>query len=262
MSAQINSTASPQSLDHLLSNSDPVQSSIRRNSAMGWSKSSSPITSTGTTPLRIAKRDSSKPAFPLVARRSSSSYKHLRNNNLVSKSPFKSQIPTPPRPSTSSHSSIPLPRPTPRRVSGEKRPRPDSMHDQAENERPFALKRERRQSKVYQGLIDTEPVTKSPFKRPPGAQEETPPPVPPKAIPIPIPPIPGPSPNRSANPPKAITPTRSSLVNKRFHGPRTADHPSLERKRQRRVRWKERCDVLEFDRVEGENDPFYSDEDD
>jgi hypothetical protein len=135
------------------------------------------------------------------------------------------------------------------------------MHDQAENERPFVLKRERRQSKVYQGLMEKEPVTKSPFKRP-GAREETPPPVPPKSIPVP--PIPEPSATRNATPPKAITPTRSSLVNKRLHGPRTADQPSLERRRQRRraVIWDERCDVLEFDREEGENDPFYSDEDD
>ncbi|KAG1756275.1 uncharacterized protein EDB91DRAFT_1041310, partial [Suillus paluster] len=255
MSAQRHSTVSPQPLDRLLS-SDPVQSSIVRNSAMGWSKSSSPITSTGTTPLRISKRDSSKPNFPLVARRSSSSYRHLRNNNLVSKSPFKSQIPTPSKPSTSSQSSVAFPRPTPRRVSGEKRPRPDSMHDQAENERPFALKRERRQSKVYQGLIEKEPVTKSPFKRHVADEEIPPPPVPPKSTPIPIPPIPEPSPARNANPPRAITPTRSSLVTKRLHGPRTADHPSLERKRQRRktVTWDERCDVLEFDREEGEGD--------
>ncbi|KAG2116496.1 uncharacterized protein F5147DRAFT_743106 [Suillus discolor] len=260
MSAHINSTAAPQSL--LSNSSDPVQSSIRRNSAMGWNKSSSPIASMGTTPLRISKRDSSKPAFPLVARRSSSSYRHLRNNNLVSKSPFKSSIPTPSRPSTSPISNIPLPKPPQRRVSGEKRPRPDSMHDQAENERPFALKRERRQSKVYQGLAEKEPVTKSPFKRPAGAQEETPPPVPSKSIPIP--PIPEPSDIRSANPPKATTPTRPSLVTKRLHGPRTADQPSLERRRRRRktVTWDERCDVLEFDREEGENDPFHSDEDD
>lgn len=260
MSAHINSIASPQSL--LSNSSDPVQSSIRRNSAMGWNKSSSPIASTGTTPLRISKRDSSKPAFPLVARRSSSSYRHLRNNNLVSKSPFKSSIPTPSRPSTSPISNISLPKPPQRRVSGEKRPRPDSMHDQAENERPFALKRERRQSKVYQGLAEKEPVTKSPFKRPTGAREETPPPVPSKSIPIP--PIPQPSDIRSANPPKAATPTRPSLVTKRLHGPRTADQPSLERRRRRRktVTWDERCDVLEFDREEGENDPFHSDEDD
>ncbi|KAG2041979.1 hypothetical protein BDR03DRAFT_814223, partial [Suillus americanus] len=49
-----------------------------------------------------------------------------------------------------------------------------------------------------------------------------------------------------------------------LHGPRTADQPSLDRRRQRRktVTWDERCDVLEFDREEGENDLFHSDEDD
>jgi hypothetical protein len=228
---------------------------------MGWSKSPSPTNNTGTTPLRIAKRDSSKHALPLVARRSSSSYKHLRNNNLVSKSPFKSQIPSPSKPSTSSPNGISFPRSTPRKVSGEKRPRPDSMHDQAENERPFALKRERHQSKVYQGLMEKEPVTKSPFKRAPAAEEEAPP-VPPKPIPIPV--LPEPSSTRTSNPPRAITPTRPSLVTKRLHGPRAADQPSLERRRQRRktVTWDERCDVLEFDCEEAENESFYSDEDD
>src|SRR5258708_6949548 len=127
MSAQRNPTGSPQPLDHLSNSSDAVQSSIRRNSALGWNKSPSPTTNTGTTPLRIAKRDSSKQGLPIVARRSSSSYKHLSNNNLVSKSPFKSQIPAPSKPSTSSHNGITFPRSTPRKVSGEKRPRPDSM---------------------------------------------------------------------------------------------------------------------------------------
>jgi len=55
--------------------------------------------------------------------------------------------------------------PSPRKVSGEKRPRPQSMQEQAENERPFAYKHERRQLKGYQGLIQKEPVTKSPFRQ-------------------------------------------------------------------------------------------------
>ncbi|KAH7915080.1 hypothetical protein BJ138DRAFT_998751 [Hygrophoropsis aurantiaca] len=210
-----------------------------RDSALGWSKSPS------TTPLRIAKRDSQqpKPPFPLVARRSSSSYKHLRNNNLVSKSPFKSQIPTPSRPSSSADAPPAFPT---RRVSGEKRPRPESMHEQAENERPFAFKRERRQSKVYQGLFEKEPVTKSPFKRVASLEEEeeeeNPPPVPPK-------------PSLS----RPNTPTRPSLVSKRLHGPRTG----TEGKRQRRktVTFDERCDVLEFETEDGEDDPFFSDDD-
>ncbi|KIJ65862.1 hypothetical protein HYDPIDRAFT_129870 [Hydnomerulius pinastri MD-312] len=266
MSLQRSSTVSPLR-DRLLSNSpDPVQSSILRESAQGWGKSSPSTSSSGTTPLRIAKREG-KPPFPIVARRSSSSYKHVRNNNLVSKSPFKSQIPTPSRPSSSSTSSIAPPASTGiRRVSGEKRPRPDSMHEQAENERPFAFKRERRQSKAYQGLIEKEPVTKSPFKRISSAEEEQPPPLPPKPVPS-APPSPPPAAQQAPPPARPITPSRPSLVSKRLHGPRTVDQPSLDGKRQRRktVTFDERCDVLEFDRDEEEEEehPFFSsDEDD
>ncbi|KAF9228374.1 hypothetical protein BS17DRAFT_799695 [Gyrodon lividus] len=273
MSAQRPSTASPLR-DRHLSNSpgpDPVQSSILRESAQGWGKSSSPMSNSGTTPLRIAKREG-KPPFPAVARRSSSSYKHLRTNNLVSKSPFKTQIPTPSRPSTSSSSNTTSTTTGTRRVSGEKRPRPDSMHEQAENERPLAFKRERRQSKAYQGLIEKEPVTKSPFKRVTSAEEEHPPPVPPKPSftstsgPITLPEPPSPSATRQAPLSRPITPSRPSLVSKRLHGPRAADQPSLDGKRQRRktVTFDERCDVLEFDRDEDESvNPFVSsDEDD
>ncbi|KAI6046401.1 hypothetical protein EDC04DRAFT_3086435 [Pisolithus marmoratus] len=221
--------------DRQPSSTTSESSSIRRESALGWGKSiASP-----TTPLRIAKRDAPKPPpFPVVARRSSSSYKHLRTNNLVSKSPFKSsQIPT-------------ADTATPRRVSGEKRPRPESMHEQAENERPFAFKRERRQSKAYQGLIEKEPVTKSPFKRPPDSipDDDNPPPPPPKVTLSP--------------PAQPLTPSRPSLVSKRLHGPRTADQSSIDSRRRRRrtVTFKEQCDVLEFDREE--EDPFYSSDED
>jgi len=257
MSTQRSSTGSPR--DRLLSNTpDPVQSSILRNSAKGWGKSPP-----GTTPLRIAKREG-KPPFPLIARRSSSSYKHVRNSNLVSRSPFKTQPSTPSRPSTSTSSDTSSVQQSTRRVSGEKRPRPDSMHEQAENERPMASKRERRQSQAYQGLIEKEPVTKSPFKRVVSAEEEQPPPVPPKA-PAPAPPPAPPSPPPSAPPSRPITPSRSSLVSKRLHGPRAADQPSLDGRRRRRktVTFDERCDVLEFDRDEEEENPFLSsDEDD
>ncbi|KAH0829203.1 hypothetical protein J3R83DRAFT_2763 [Lanmaoa asiatica] len=267
MSTQRSSTASPLK-DRLLSNSpDPVQSSIRRDSAKGWGKSSSPNSNSGTTPLRIAKREG-KPPFPVVARRSSSSYKHVRNNNLVSKSPFKTQTSVPSRPSTSTSSDTSSAQQATRRISGEKRPRPDSMHEQAENERPVAFKRERRQSKAYQGLIEKEPVTKSPFKQVASADEEQPPPVPPKTTftPAPAPPPAPPSPPSSAPHSRPITPSRSSLVSKRLHGPRAADQHSLDGKRRRRktVTFDERCDVLEFDRDEEEEEnPFYSsDEDD
>ncbi|KAI6017530.1 hypothetical protein EDC04DRAFT_3144340 [Pisolithus marmoratus] len=221
------------------SSTTPESSSIRRESALGWGKSIASPTST-TTPLRIAKRDAPKPPpFPLIARRSSSSYKHLRTNNLVSKSPFKS-------------SQIPIPS-SPCRVSGEKRPRPESMHEQAENERPFAFKRERRQSKAYQGLIEKEPITKSPFKCPPDSipDDDNPPPPPPKVTLLP-----------PAQPPRPVTPSRPSLVSTRLHGPRTADQSSIDSRRRRRrtVTFKEQCDVLEFDREE--EDPFYSSDED
>uniref|UniRef100_A0A8H7XYL3 Uncharacterized protein n=1 Tax=Psilocybe cubensis TaxID=181762 RepID=A0A8H7XYL3_PSICU len=82
-----------------------------------------------TSPLRIAKQDSpsGRVRGPAVARRTSSSYRYVHNNNLVSNSPFKSLIPTPLTPST--------------------RPPPISFP-----------------TRKYLGLIDKEPVTKSPFR--------------------------------------------------------------------------------------------------
>lgn len=262
MSSQRASRISPLR-DRPLSNSpDPVQPSVLRESGAGWKKPSPIAQGSGTTPLRIAKREGKgKPPFPLVARRSSSSYKHLRSNNLVSKSPFRSQIPP------SSQSNIAFPAPTPRRVSSEKRPRPESMHEQAENERPLAFKRERRQSKAYQGLLDKEPVTKSPFRRAPQANltEGHPPAPPPKPASTYVLPPAQPPPAAVQVPSCPVTPSRSSLVSKRLHGPRTADQGSLDGRRRRRktVTFDERCDVLEFDRDEEEEDPFFSsDEDD
>ncbi|KAI0918902.1 hypothetical protein AcV5_001963 [Taiwanofungus camphoratus] len=178
-----------------------------------------------TTPLRIAKRDS--PQRTQLARRQSSSYNHLRNNNLVTKSPFRSQIPTSSKVSTSRTLS-------PRRVSGEKRPRPTSMLTQAENEHPLGFKR--RQSKGFQGLLQNEPVTKSPFRQISSSMlglEDLPPSLPPKFSHV------SPSPS----------PGRSSLVSKRLHGPRDAEHGDLSIRRHRRktVTFDERCDVVEFD---------------
>lgn len=171
-----------------------------------------------TTPLRITKRESSPQSQPPIqrglARRQSSSYNHVRNSHLVSKSPFKSQIPT----SVAST-------PSPRRVSGEKRPRPVSMQTH-ENERPLGFKR--RQSKAFQGLLEKEPVTKSPFRRPSQPSEAKPPPLP------------------------STSPARPALVSKRLHGPRTVSNGSTQQRRRRRktVTWDERCDVVEFDRDE------------
>lgn len=145
-----------------------------------------------------------------IPRRSSASYKLLHSNNLVSKSPFKSQIPTP-VPSTLAPSS------PARRVSGEKRPRPVSLHEQEESERALAFKRERKQSRVFQGLLETEPVTKSPFKRLQTSPERD----------LPRRPISQPdfSPRKlmaasTSSTTPGSTPTKSALVSKRLHGPR------------------------------------------
>ncbi|TRM69172.1 hypothetical protein BD626DRAFT_562955 [Schizophyllum amplum] len=258
--------------ERLLSQSpDPVKANILRESGAGWSSppsvhSRSSSSNGVTSPLRISKRDSPRldpgRRFPTdIARRSSNSFKHVRNNNLVSKSPFKSHLSSSSSPKSSG---VQFPS-SPRRVSGEKRQRPQSMHEQAEteNERPFALKRERRQSKTYQVLSTKEPVKNSPFRRP-----GDPPQQPPSSIPRP--PL---SPNKRAmlastkeeaasedNPPPRHNPSpiRSSLVSKRLHGPRVSGR----RERRKTVTFHNTCDVVEFDRDEGEmgGDVFESDD--
>ncbi|OCH87432.1 hypothetical protein OBBRIDRAFT_796201 [Obba rivulosa] len=201
-----------------------------------------------TTPLRIAKRDSPLPTRggAQLDRRQSSSYRHMKNNNLVSKSPFRSQIPTPSRPSAP---------PSPRKVSGEKRPRSTSFLSQAENERPQGFKR--RQSKAYLGLAQKEPVTKSPFRQTTVQQQytgdEPVPPLPPK--------------HRKTSPLRRVpaSPGRPSLVTKRLHGPRTVSggsNASNRRRRRKTVTFDERCDVLEFDVEDEEMDEFPFDSDD
>src|SRR6266576_392644 len=253
---------SPQSLrDRLFSNSpDPLKSSILRESGMGWSSTppesqDSPNNGSITSPLRIAKRESPHSSGPQVARRTSSSYRHVRNNNLVTKSPFKSQIPAP---STSSRpSSVAFPKA--RRVSGEKRPRPVSIYEQTEteNERPFALKRERRQSKGFQGLLEKEPVSKSPFRlRQSAASSQTPPPIPSTSQS----PDPGFIPrDYTPSPSTGPFPARSSLVSRRLHGPRVSGIGRRERRKT--VGFDERCYVVEFSPDEDEEDDFISGED-
>lgn len=161
-----------------------MKDSILKDSSAGWAN--------GTTPLRIAKREgvfgSPSPSAPSsppvsarnVARRSSNSFKHVFTNNLVSKSPFKSQIPAPSRISprqplglagsintTANAVAAASPR-TPRKVSGEKRARPDSLVQQMEQENALRVQElgfKRRQSRGFQGLTEREVVSKSPFKR-------------------------------------------------------------------------------------------------
>jgi hypothetical protein len=126
---------------------------------------------------------------------------------------------------------------------------------EAENERPFAYKRERRQSKGYQGLIQKEPVTKSPFRQSishPGSGSQPPLPS--------LPTVPTQDKDSREGSP---SPTRSSLVSRRLHGPRFSG-AGAEGKRQRRktVTFDEQCDVVEFDVEECEEDPFIDDDDD
>ena len=215
------------------------------------------------TPLRITKRESPHSSGPQVARRTSSSYSHVRNNNLVSKSPFKLQTPTPPAPSRPSSVAFPLAR----RVSGEKRPRPVSIHEQTEteNERPFALKRERRQSKGFQNLLEKEPVSKSPFRLQ-RSNTQTPSPVPSTSesrIPVPSTsqlPEPGFTlRDQTPSPGTGPSPARSSLVSRRLHGPRLSGIGRRERRKT--VSFDERCEVVEFALDDDEEDDFISGED-
>ncbi|KAF6763079.1 hypothetical protein DFP72DRAFT_1030227 [Ephemerocybe angulata] len=260
----------PSLQDRLLSNSpDPIKSSILRESGMGWNpnpqvQNTGSISSTSSSgsdslvnPLRIEKRDTPVRARPIIPRRTSSSYKHMHSNNLVSKSPFKSQIPTPATPSKSSKPTpiaISFPMSPGRRVSGEKRQRPSSMHELAEtdNSRPLALKRERKQSKAFEVLLEREPVSKSPFRQPDNAPDSED--LKSASLPIPIPtrrpvsltpellvPSPAPSPSR-----QSPSPGRPALVSRRMHGPRLSG--SGRRERRKTVTFDERCDVVEFDR--------------
>ena len=226
--------------------SSPLRDRLQSNSSDTNNEWQSPT----TTPLRIAKRDS--PRGVQLARRQSSSYNHLRNHNLVSKSPFRSQIPTSAKPLAVV---VPI-----RRVSGEKRARPSSMHEQAENEHPLGFKR--RQSKAFQGLLDREPVTKSPFRRTPGDEVHQEPPLTTmpqrklrrkapeyaddESLPPPPPPKANLTPQSSPSRP-AVSPGRPSLVSRRLHGPRDAGGIYGRRTRRKTVTFDETCDVVEYD---------------
>ncbi|KAN0116105.1 hypothetical protein V8E52_006162 [Russula decolorans] len=221
-----------------------------------------PFNSTGpewppqpVTPLRIAKRDSpQRQHASQLSRRSSNTFAKLNHSSLVSQSPFRSK-PSPahspaPSPSPSRPSSV-LHSPSPRRVSGEKRPRPDSMQTHVENERPLGFKR--RQSKGFQGLIEKEPVTKSPFLHPTGPVDDPfpPPPPPPKVLHT----------SHLPTPTSSASPARPSLVSKRLHGPRVIGHDVPKRHRRKTVTFDETCDVVTFERDDSlEDEELFSDD--
>ena len=131
------------------------------------------------------------------------------------------------------------------------------MHEQAENEneRPLALKRERKQSKVFQGLIEKEPVTRSPFKlqqRTPSSETKPTPPLSSvvyngssqrSLTPSPKSPFP-----RTSSGGPSPSPVRSALVSRRLHGPRLSGGPKRQSKK--KVEFHLRCEVFEFDREE------------
>ncbi|KAH9956185.1 hypothetical protein BC827DRAFT_1233366 [Russula dissimulans] len=203
------------------------------------------------TPLRIAKRDTQQRQHgSQLSRRSSNTFAKLTRSSLVSQSPFRSQLspaPTPSRPSSFSST------PSPRRVSGEKRPRPDSMQSHVENEQPLGFKR--RQSKGFQGLMEREPVTKSPFRRPAGEVEDPFPPAPPPPKVLHTSHLPTPS--------SSASPGRPSLVSKRFHGPRLIGHDVPKRQRRKTVTFDETCDVVTFERDDPlEEEELFSDDND
>lgn len=217
-----------------------------------------PFNSTGpewppqpVTPLRIAKRDTpQRQHASQLSRRSSNTFSKLTHSSLVSQSPFRSQLspahsPSPSRPSSVLHA------PSPRRVSGEKRPRPDSLQTHVENERPLGFKR--RQSKGFQGLIEKEPVKKSPFLHPavPSDDPFPPPPPPPKVLHT----------SHLPTPTSSASPGRPSLVSKRLHGPRGIGHDVPKRHRRKRVTFDETCDVVTFERDDSlEEEVLFSDD--
>ena len=208
------------------------------------------------TPLRIAKRDTQqRPHVSQISRRSSNTFTKLTRSGLVSQSPFRSQTSPVPAPAPAAAPSRPssiLHTPSPRRVSGEKRPRPDSMQSHVENERPLGFRR--RQSKGFQDLIEKEPVTKSPFLHPASPMEDPfpPPPPPPKVLHT----------SHLPTPTSSASPGRPSLVSKRLHGPRLIGHDDPKRQRRKTVKFVETCDVLTFERDDSLEEELFSDDND
>ncbi|KAH9973690.1 hypothetical protein BGW80DRAFT_1305837 [Lactifluus volemus] len=203
-----------------------------------------------TTPLRIAKRDTpQRQHASQLSRRTSNTFSKLTRSNLVTQSPFLSQSSPSPSPSRPSSVTSAL---SPRRVSGEKRPRPESMLSHVENVRPLGPKR--RQSKGFQDLVEKEPVTNSPFLRPACPTEDPfpPPPLPPKVTHT----------SHLPTPSSSASPGRSSLVTKRFHGPREIGRDVAKRRRRKTVTFEETCEVVTYERDDSLEEALFSDDPD
>ncbi|KAF8589532.1 hypothetical protein K439DRAFT_1405122 [Ramaria rubella] len=242
----------------------PLRESTRNTADAITPSSSWSTASSSTSPLRISKHESSLTSDsvpnhhfhrlpPQLARRQSSSYNHVRNNALVSNSPFKTR-------SGAKPSRIP----TPSRAAAK----------EDENKPEFGFKR--RQSRGLQGLFKEQVVTKSPFlgdKRSIAVTEVLP--TTSVVVPTKLPPkrrsLTELTQARTVTPPMPATPRnpriadlsglssspspKSSLVSpKRLHGPRSLStspgSESSRRQRRKTVTFDERCDVLEFDQEE------------
>jgi hypothetical protein len=128
---------------------------------------------------------------------------------------------------------------------------PDSMRSHVETDQPLGFKR--RQSKGFQGLIEKEPVTKSPFLHPtvPVDDPFPPPPPPPKVLHT----------SHLPTPTSSASPTRPSLVSKRLHGPRLIGHDVPKRHRRKTVTFDEACEVVTFERDDSlEEEELFSDD--
>ncbi|KIJ51349.1 hypothetical protein M422DRAFT_26767 [Sphaerobolus stellatus SS14] len=253
--------------------------------------------STTTVPLRVNKQDSplTSTAIPnpsyhklpaQLARRQSSSYNHVKNNALVSNSPFKrlarpSRIPTPTRP--------PLPTSAPdeenRKLDTESSKRRQSRglnvlaKEQVVSKSPFLGDQKRSstqipnsalpqpQSQHYDSprpLSTPEPLPVRPRVRDPSPEPAPAPAAAPKDAPCPSTPLDSvgsPVPVTPRNPrvvdlaahTKSPSPKSSLASPKRLRGPRSQE-TSPTRQRRKTVTFDERCDVLEFDRDETEMD--------
>lgn len=267
---------------------DKVGSAILANSNSGWS------------PLRINKSSDglAKPAGNKIVhppvRRTSSSFRHVHNNNLVSNSPFK--LASPNTLSSGLPPKVPskIPTPATRRVSGERRAsferRKKAILLEGENTRPDGSERvstvHRRQTKGLTTLERAEYVSKSPFRNSvsepvfssssersvecddiePATKDlddvlnTTGPPGAHVTDNKPVPYFPPDLGNLSSSlpVPSEVAVPRSNLVSRRLHGPRSTSG-STRRSRSKTVTFDERCDVVEFDVMSFEEEVFQSD---